>query len=530
MEIRLLGPVELVSAGGPVPIGSEKQRALLAFLALRPQRLVTNDALVDGLWGDDPPDGAVKALRFHVSRLRGVLRQADAADTLRTRPRGYLLAIAEDAVDVVRFERSVAEARLARSDGAAPDAVSSALRDALALWTGPALADINAEPFVSGERRRLEELRLAATEDFFAAELAGGRHAEAVGELERMVDGQPLRERLWELLITALYRSGRQADALAAYQRVRRILADELGIDPSAPLRQLEQRVLLQDPELAAPSTNPTPASGSNGEPLAAADAERSPVDPSVRPSRGLATSALAFGILGLGLFRLGVVSTVIAGLAVVCGTIAARRARPGSRLANSRATVGIVTGAVAFSASLGLPLYRYVAAHGDAAETETNATASTEPDDTDRTAPPGSRESRPLGRNVSIEAVEVGDCYNLPRGIDRQVQSGGLSTEEIALTVWLVPCDEPHEQELFHLFELPAGPYPGEAQVQAFAREQCTARFEEYVGVSPDRSELHFVYVWPSRTTWGQWIRKGGCALFHAVGDLTGSMVGTRR
>ena len=217
------------------------------------------------------------------------MRQADVADTLQTRPGGYLLAVAEDAVDVVRFERAVAGARLARLDGVAPDAISSAFRDALALWAGPALADVNGEPFVAGERRRLEELRLAATDDYLTAELAGGRHAEAVGELERMVDSHPLRERLWELLITALYRSGRQADALAAYQRVRRILADELGIEPSAPLRELEQKVLLQDSDLAAPATSPRPVSHSKGESLTASDVEPPLVDAKVRPSRGLA-------------------------------------------------------------------------------------------------------------------------------------------------------------------------------------------------------------------------------------------------
>ncbi|MGH9260708.1 MAG: AfsR/SARP family transcriptional regulator, partial [Acidimicrobiales bacterium] len=314
MEIRLLGPVELYSARGPVPIGSAKQRALLAFLALHPQRLVTYDVLIDGLWGDEPPDATVQALRFHVSRLRGILRQADDADRLRTRPGGYQLVIAEDAVDVLRFERAIAGARLARSEGAAPDAVGRAFRDALDWWVGPALADINGEPFVVGERRRLDEIRLSATEDYFAAELAAARHAEAVGELERMVDRHPLRERLWELLITALYRSGRQADALAAYQRVRRILADELGIEPSTPLRQLEHQVLLQDAGLAAPSTSPRPGSHPSDVPLtAAADAEPPPAQADARAPRGRAT--------------------------------------------NRRATVAIITGVVAFSASVGLLL-----------------------------------------------------------------------------------------------------------------------------------------------------------------------------
>jgi DNA-binding SARP family transcriptional activator len=533
MEIRLLGPVELVSARGPVPIGSEKQRALLAFLALRPQRLVTNDALVDGLWGDDPPDGTVKALRFHVSRLRGILRQADAADTLLTRPGGYLLAVAEDAVDVVRFERAVAGARLARSDGAAPDAVSSALRDALALWAGPALADINGEPFVAGERRRLEELRLVATEDYFAAELAGGRHAETVGELERMIDSHPLRERLWELLITALYRSGRQADALAAYQRVRRILADELGIEPSATLRELEHKVLVQDAELAPPSTSARPVPQSNDESLTAADAEPPPVAANVQPSRGLATSALALGVLALGLPWLSVVvSTLIAVLAVVCGTIAARRARTRGRLVEWRATVAIITGAITFSASLGLPLYRHVTADSETADAETAASpeASSEAGGSETAAGTDvSREEPVHGREVSIRTLQVGDCLNVLPGTDSPVQPGGVT--EVAETVLLVPCEGPHDQEVFHLFELAAGPYPGDEPVEALAREQCTAQFQEYVGVAPEWSGLDFFYVWPSRDTWESGNRRGGCSLFDATGHrLTGSMAGSRR
>ena len=194
----------------------------------------------------------------------------------------------------------------------------------LDLRVGPALADINGEPFVVGERRRLEELRLAATEDYFAAELAGARHSEAVGELERMVDRHPLRERLGELLITALYRSGRQADALAAYQRLRRILADELGIQPSAPLQLLEHRVLVQDTRLAAPSTSPGPlwpirTATSPGPPRRRGATPRH--NPLSRPRRGLATTALVPRILSLGLFWIGVVSTLIALLAVVCGT-----------------------------------------------------------------------------------------------------------------------------------------------------------------------------------------------------------------
>jgi hypothetical protein len=203
-------------------------------------------------------------------------------------------------------------------------------------------------------------------------------------------------------------------------------------------------------------------------------------------------------------------------------------RARPGSRLAGWRAKAVIIASAVAILSVV--VVYRHVTDGETAdADTTTSTTVPRETDDNDiATSTTESREG-PRGRNVPLETVEIGDCMNLPAAADRR--SASLSTDEAALTVWLVPCDQPHEREVFHLFELPVGPYPGEAQVQAFAREQCTARFEEYVGVAPERSGLHFTYVWPSRTTWGMGIRKGGCGLFDAVGrDLTGSMVGTRR
>jgi DNA-binding SARP family transcriptional activator len=521
MEIRLLGPVELLSARGPVPIGSAKQRALLAFLALHPQRLLTYDVLIDGLWDHDPPGETLNALRFHVSRLRGILRQADEADRLRTRPGGYQLVLAKDAVDVHRFEKAIAGARRARSEGAAPDAVSRVFHDALDLWVGPALADIDGEPFVVGERRRLEELRLMATEDYFAAELAAARHAEAVGELERMVDRHPLRERLWELLITALYRSGRQADALAAYQRVRRILADELGIEPSPPLRQLEHLVLLQDAGLAAPSTNTTQP---DDQPPTAEDPVQPPPEAEVRPSRGLATTALALGIVALGLFWLGAVATLIALLAVVCGGIAARSATKAGWPAARRGTVAIITGAVAFSASVGLLLYRQVTSDSEtAAPTE----GSSDSEAADRNEV--SNELPAEGREIPLSALRSGDCLNVLTRLVPPVQ--GASVAQLSETVLQVPCDGPHEQEVYHLFRPAPGPYPGDEQMRAFALEQCSAQFQNYVGMTADESELDFFYVYPDRYTWELGYPEGGCSLLHDKGlDLTGSMAGSRR
>jgi DNA-binding SARP family transcriptional activator len=455
MEVRMLGPVEVVSAHGPVPIGSAKQRALLAFLALQPRRLVTTDALVDGLWGEDPPDGTVKALRFHVSRLRAILRQADAADVLQTRPHGYLLAIADDAVDAGRFETAVACARRARSDGADPAAVGAALRDALGLWTGPALADVDGAPFVVGERRRLDELRLGATEDCIAAELAAGGHAEAVGELERLVDRHPLRERLWELLITALHRSGRQADALAAYQRLRRILAEELGIEPSARLRDLEGSVLLQDAELAPPPGGPGPAPPGEADdiPIGAVDDEAPPPPEATgRPGRGFAAVAL------------------------------------------------VIAAVVALLAGAGLFLYRHSTGDGETA-TDTEVT----------------RDDPLAGREVPLRSLRVGKCFDLPLS----------AASSVPTSVWLVPCARPHAAEVFHTFELAAGPYPGADEVGQYAYHQCATNFERYVGFdNPKRGELLFRSAVPSRYEWESGYRAGGCALFNRAGhDLTGSM-----
>jgi len=535
MEVRLLGPVELFSATGPVLIGSAKQRALLAFLALHPQRLLTYDVLIDGLWGDDQPDETVQALRFHVSRLRGILRQADDADRLRSRPGGYQLVIPEDAVDALRFEREIAGARRARSEGATPDAVSRAFHDALELWVGPAFADINGEPFVVGERRRLEELRVVATEDYFAAELAGGRHAEAVGEIELMVDRHPLRERLWELLITALYRSGRQADALAAYQRVRRILADELGIEPSAPLRLLELKVLAQDAELAAPSTSTAPVDSTPNDAPPTVAAEPPSAEAGTRPRRGLATGAVALGIVALGSFWFGVVSTLIAVLAVVGGTFAAKRAATAGRPVDRRATLAILAGVVAFSASLGLLVYRHVTPDREAAD---RAEVSDDSGRADGTVVPNETEAPTAtevpnelpaeGRVTAIANLHTGDCLNPLSGPEPPVP--GVGVTQLPESVLRVPCELPHEQEVYHGFELGPGPYPGDEQVRAHAIAQCSERFQGYVGIAADDSELDFFYVFPDRYVWEQGIRRGGCTLYQAESQLTGSMAGSGR
>ena len=245
MEFRILGPLEVWDEDGEVSLGGPKPRALLAGLLLHPNEVVSTERLIDELWGEDSPEDAAAALRVNVSRLRKALPQ----DVLATRSPGYVLRIEPDELDLDRFERLVDEGRSLLARGLAADA-SVRLRDALSLWRGPALADFVYESFAQSAIARLEEIRLAAVELRIDADLALGRHAELVGELEALVAEHPLRERLRRCLMTALYQSGRQAEALDAYQEARRALVDELGIDPSPALQELERAILRQEPAL----------------------------------------------------------------------------------------------------------------------------------------------------------------------------------------------------------------------------------------------------------------------------------------
>ena len=249
MEFRILGSLEVVEAGTPLPLGGHRQRAVLARLLLDANRVVPTDSLIDALWGDDPPATSVKTLQKYLSELRKVL-----GSRLRTDPAGYV--VTADDLDASRLERLVADARRARSAGDLEGAAAQ-LAAARALWRGPVLADFD-ESFVAAERARLDELRVAAAEQQLELDLALGRHREATGELSELVGAYPLRERLWSLLMLALYRSGRQADALRAYERVRRLLREELGLDPSPELRQLHGQILRNDPSLVLRSTAPT--------------------------------------------------------------------------------------------------------------------------------------------------------------------------------------------------------------------------------------------------------------------------------
>ena len=264
VEFRILGPLEVLKDGEPRPLGTPKQRALLALLLIRRGQVVSSDVLVDQLWGADAPPTAANALQGHVSRLRKLLGPGDLGARLVTAAGGYRIECEPDELDAACFERLVREGRAARENGCEAEAVEL-LHDALSLWRGPALADFAFEPFAEHDAGRLEELRLAGLEERIAAELAVGRHTEVVAELTALAADHPVRERLHAQLMLALYRSGRQADALEAFRRARHALVEELGIEVGSELRELERAILAQDPGLRVeppprPRAAPLPA------------------------------------------------------------------------------------------------------------------------------------------------------------------------------------------------------------------------------------------------------------------------------
>jgi WD40 repeat protein/DNA-binding SARP family transcriptional activator len=251
MDVRLLGPVEVSADGRTVRLGGPKPRAVLAMLALDPGTTVSTDRLIEGLWGEEPPATAAKTLQVYVSRLRKALTANGDGTDIVTRARGYELRLAPDDVDACRFERLLAH---------------GAPREALALWRGPPLDDVADEPFAAAEIRRLEELRLAAIEQAIDADLAAGRHRELVGELGGLVAEHALHERFHGQLMVALYRSGRQAEALEGYRRARATLVDQIGVEPGRELRELHEAILRQDPSLALEDEATPPPERENGE------------------------------------------------------------------------------------------------------------------------------------------------------------------------------------------------------------------------------------------------------------------------
>jgi class 3 adenylate cyclase/tetratricopeptide (TPR) repeat protein len=256
MEFRILGPLEVLEGNRPVPVGGARQRALLAILVTRANEVVSTDRLVEELWGEAPPEGAANALQAAISRLRRALEAGRGEEApgprVLTQPPGYLLEVDPKRIDAGLFERLVAEGSRALTAGD-PGRASAVLGEALGLWRGSALGEFTYEPFAQPEIARLDELRLTATEDRIEAELCLGRHAEVVGELEALVTRHPFRERMRVQLILSLYRSGRQAESLDVYREGRETMAEELGVDPSQELRDLEAAILRQDPALLLP-------------------------------------------------------------------------------------------------------------------------------------------------------------------------------------------------------------------------------------------------------------------------------------
>jgi predicted ATPase/class 3 adenylate cyclase len=287
MDFRILGPLEALDGTRAAALGGHRRRAVFAALLLHRGETLSSERLIDELWGESAPSNAVKTLQAHVSRLRKELPDG----VLVTRGHGYQLQVDPDQLDADRFERLLERGRAGLAADR-PGPALEALESALALWRGSPLADLAYEPFAQTEIARLDDLRVAAAELAIEARLALGRHAEVIGELERLVDEHPYRERLRAQLMLALYRTDRQADALQAYQDARRVLVEELGIEPGERLRELEAAVLAQDPELAVPQLAQAQAQAQAREPQSAAPEEAAP-DAAERPA--LPTGVVTF-------------------------------------------------------------------------------------------------------------------------------------------------------------------------------------------------------------------------------------------
>jgi DNA-binding SARP family transcriptional activator/pimeloyl-ACP methyl ester carboxylesterase len=287
VEFRVLGPLEVTANGRSLQVGGARTRAVLAMLLVHANQVISAGLLAEELWPGHPPGRAAANLQVRLSELRRALRASGEADRLVTRPPGYLLRVTAAELDALRFEELAAEGDAALAAG---DTVAAARRldEALGLWRGPALADVDAAPSARAEAGRLEEKRLAAEESRAEARLACGRHRELITELETLTAAHPLRERLWSSRMLALYRSGRQADALGAYRELRSILVDELAIEPSPELRQLQARILRQDPALNRPSSD----RGAGGQAAAA------PVTRYVQSDDGI---HIAYQVIGAG-------------------------------------------------------------------------------------------------------------------------------------------------------------------------------------------------------------------------------------
>jgi DNA-binding SARP family transcriptional activator/DNA-binding beta-propeller fold protein YncE len=334
MEFRILGPVDVVDDGRVVALGPSKQRALLVVLLLHLNEVVSRDRLIEDLWGEHAPETAATALHGYVSQLRKVLEASDGAErrVLVTRAPGYLLELDPGQVDLKRFELLARRGKRELATGEA-GAAAAALAEALSLWRGPPLAEFSSAPFALAESLRLEELLVSTLEDRIEADLALGRHDDLVGELETLVAEHPFRERLCRQLMLALYRCGRQAEALEVYRKTRRKLVDELGIEPGPALQDLEQAILRHEQAIAPVAQTGTGKTIESPRPVAepidrgvAAAPEQGP-----RRARRPALGSRLLAVIGLVLLAVGL------GLAFMLN-----RGRPASILLTSN-SVGFV-------------------------------------------------------------------------------------------------------------------------------------------------------------------------------------------
>jgi YVTN family beta-propeller protein len=324
VQFRVLGPVEVTNGAGPLRLGGRKQRALLGDLILHAGAVVSTTRLIDDLWGEDPPPTAEHTVETYISRLRRILRDAAAPDIVLTRAPGYVLDVESARVDAHRFERLIREGTAAAVRGDDREALAL-LGAALELWRGEPFEDLVDAPFAQAAARRLADLRLLALESRIELQLRGGRAQELTAELEALVAAHPYRETFHAQLMLALYRSGRQTEALAVFRRARALLVDELGIEPGPELRKLEQAILTQDPALQPPS-------GERGRPPATA---------AWRVRRG----GLLIGVGGV---------VLLAVIAIVAAALAGSSASSVRVLANSVAVIDVRTDRVAAAVAVG--------------------------------------------------------------------------------------------------------------------------------------------------------------------------------